>query len=121
MEDKPHIRTVIAGNVKKYRKLWKLTQENLAELADVSNTYIANIECGKTWISDKTLEKIAKALHVDEYLLLIPDEVSTNTDIVKKRQEMIEFLKERENELNAYVTDFFSDTFDKIFEKNIPK
>lgn len=26
----------------------------LAEAADVSNTYIANIECGQTWVSDKT-------------------------------------------------------------------
>ena len=121
MKDKPHIRTVIAGNVKRDRKLSKLTQENLAELADVSNTYIANIECGQTWISDKTLEKIAKALHIDEYLLFIPDEVSANTDIVKERQKMIEFLKERENELITYVTDFFSDTFDKIFEKNNTK
>ena len=65
MNNKPHIRNVIAGNVKKYRKLRQLTQENLAELADVSNTYIANIECGQTWISDKTLEKIAAALHIE--------------------------------------------------------
>ena len=43
MKDKPHIRTVIAGNVKRYRKLRKLTQENLAELADVSNTFFKNL------------------------------------------------------------------------------
>ena len=55
MDEKLHIRTVIAGNVKKYRKLRQLTQEALAEAADVSNTYIANRECGQTGISDKTL------------------------------------------------------------------
>ena len=64
MNDKPQIRNIIAKNVKKYRKMNFLTQEELAEAADVSNTYIANIECGQTWISDKTLEKIANALHL---------------------------------------------------------
>ena len=117
MKDKPHIRNVIAWNVRKYRKLRKLTQENLAELADVSNTYIANIECGQTWISDKTLEKIAAALHVDEYLLFVPENDSTESDIIRKKQKMIEFLKARENELNSYVSDFFSKTFEKIFEE----
>lgn len=48
MNDKPQIRNIIAKNVKKYRKMNFLTQEELAEAADVSNTYIANIECGQT-------------------------------------------------------------------------
>ncbi len=117
MDEKPHIRTVIAKNVKKYRKMRQLTQEALAEAADVSNTYIANIECGQTWISDKTLEKISTALRVDEYLLFVPDEDTVNSDTIKKRQKMIEILKIRENELNAYVSDFFSETFEKIFEE----
>ena len=117
MDEKPHIRTVIAGNVKKYRKLRQLTQEALAEAADVSNTYIANIECGQTWISDKTLEKIATALHVDAYLLFIPEKDSTDSDVIRKRQKMIEFLKARENELNTYVSDFFFFFFEKIFEE----
>lgn len=62
MTERNHIRAVVAQNVRKYRKQAGLTQEKLAELADISNTYIANIECGKTWISDKTLEKISAAL-----------------------------------------------------------
>ena len=94
MNKKTHIRNVIAGNVKKYRKLRQLTQENLAELADVSNTYIANIECGQTWISDKTVEKIATALHIEEYMLFIPDEeIISDSDNITKKQKMIECNK----------------------------
>ena len=118
MNKKPHIRTVIAGNVRKYRKLRQLTQENLAELADVSNTYIANIECGQTWISDKTVEKIATALHIEEYLLFIPDEeIITDSDNIKKKQKMIEFLKTRENALCTYISDYFSETFEQILDE----
>ena len=88
MNDKPQIRNIIAKNVKKYRKMNFLTQEELAEAADVSNTYIANIECGQTWISDKTLEKIAHALHLEEYLLFIP-ETEIYSNIIKNRKKMI--------------------------------
>lgn len=119
MNDKPQIRNIIAKNVKKYRKMNFLTQEELAEAADVSNTYIANIECGQTWISDKTLEKIANALHLEEYLLFIPEtEISSN--LIENRQKMIEYLKSREKELGDYVKNFFSTTFEKILEEKYP-
>ena len=119
MNDKPQIRNIIAKNVKKYRKMNFLTQEELAEAADVSNTYIANIECGQTWISDKTLEKIANALHLEEYLLFIPEtEISSN--LIENRQRMIEYIKSREKELGDYVKNFFSTTFEKILEEKYP-
>lgn len=115
MGEKTQIRSVIAQNVKKYRKLNNLTQETLAELADVSNTYIANIECGQTWLSDKTLEKIAQALNIEIYLLFIPE---NNTDAdsnhVLKQQELIAYLGNRQKELNSYVKNFFSETFSHI-------
>lgn len=71
------VRSIIAKNVRKYRKLNNLTQEKLAELADISNTYIANIECGKTWISDRTLEKISIALNTDVYMFFVPEPEET--------------------------------------------
>lgn len=75
----------------------------------------ANIECGQTWISDKTLEKIANALHLEEYLLFIPEtEISSN--LIENRQKMIAYLKSREKELGDYVKNFFSATFDKILD-----
>lgn len=118
MEEKLHIRTIIARNIKKYRKLNNLTQEKLAELADISNTYIANIECGQTWVSDKTLEKIATALHVDEYVLFIP-EINTKqmAENISKQQELISYLSNRKKTLRNYVDDFFGETFDYILQE----
>lgn len=115
MEEKPRVRSVIAQNVRKYRKLEGLTQEQLAEAADVSNTYIANIECGQTWMSDKTLEKIAAALRVEIYLLFISEKHGQNAkDALAKSRENISYLKKRQNELNNYVKGFFSETFEHI-------
>lgn len=74
MKNTVKIRLVLAENIKKIRKSKSMTQEQLSELADISNTYIANIECGKSWISDFTLEKISAALEVSPHELFIPQE-----------------------------------------------
>ena len=47
------------------------------QLSRNSNTYIANIECGKTWISDRTLEKISIALNTDVYMFFVPEPEET--------------------------------------------
>lgn len=115
MHEQLSVKAVIANNIKKYRKLNNMTQAKLAEEADVSNTYIANIECGHTWISDKTLENIAKALHIDIYLLFIPDiNEKSFANSTEKQQETITYLNKRKNELEKYIKDFFSETFYQI-------
>ncbi|MCI9087901.1 MAG: helix-turn-helix transcriptional regulator [Clostridia bacterium] len=62
---------IIGTNVKYYRKLYnlnrgKMTQENLAELVDVSTALIGNLESEKIsqGISVVTLWKISQALEV---------------------------------------------------------
>lgn len=62
---------IIGKNVKYYRKLYnlnkgKMTQENLAELVDVSTALIGNLESEKIsqGISVVTLWKISQALEV---------------------------------------------------------
>ncbi len=55
----------IAKNLRKLRKIKKLSQEKLARLADVSNNTIIKIEAGKNQNPTlDTLEKISEALKV---------------------------------------------------------
>ena len=61
------------------------------------------------------MEKIANALHLEEYLLFIP-ETEIYSNLVENRQKMIEYLKSREKELGDYVKNFFSTTLDKILD-----
>jgi len=68
------IRLVLAENMKKYRKIQKISQEKLAEKINTAPNYIAMIEVGKKFPSAGMLERIAMALNVDT-----PELFTTNT------------------------------------------
>jgi transcriptional regulator with XRE-family HTH domain len=62
----------LSANIKARRKKLRISQEKLAELADVSVQMIKGIEGRKTWVSDKMLAKLALALEVNSFQLLAP-------------------------------------------------
>ena len=74
---KTNLRGILAANLKKHRKMLGLSQEKLAEMADVSWQSINSIECHRTWVSDKTLESLANALKIDTFHLLLPIDDTT--------------------------------------------
>jgi transcriptional regulator with XRE-family HTH domain len=62
--------------MKQLRAERRLTQEGLAEHADMSRIMISQIESGRAWPSKPTLLKMAKALHVSPVrLFLSPQDV----------------------------------------------
>jgi transcriptional regulator with XRE-family HTH domain len=63
------IRDVLAANLKEYRRKKGMTQEELAEKADVSTHYIAMIETCKKYPKPEMLEHIAKTLEIEPYKL----------------------------------------------------
>jgi len=63
---------IFATNVKQYRMQSGFSQEVLAELTGLHRTYISLIERKRRNISIENIEKIATALGVDAYLLLMP-------------------------------------------------
>ncbi len=65
----------IAKNIYRFRVLRGLTQEKLAELADVSSSYISQIECVNLHkgITCTVIAKIADALSVPVCVLLVQE------------------------------------------------
>lgn len=55
----------IGAAIKEVRLKKKLSQRKLASLAGISNTYLSDIEVGRTNPSLKTLKKIAGALEIE--------------------------------------------------------
>ncbi|MCL1930528.1 MAG: helix-turn-helix domain-containing protein [Treponema sp.] len=66
------IRALLAGNIKAGRRKLGLSQEKLAELAELSTQTISDIEGCRTWVSDKTLLKLSNIFNVDIFQLLLP-------------------------------------------------
>lgn len=64
---------VFGANLRKYRTDKGLSQEKLAELCGLHRTYISDIERYKRSISLDNIQKIATALEIPAYLLLIED------------------------------------------------
>jgi transcriptional regulator with XRE-family HTH domain len=65
-------KALLSANIKAERRKLGITQEKLAELTDLSVQTITDIEGCRTWVSDKTLQKLAGVLRVDMFELLIP-------------------------------------------------
>lgn len=70
MQDKELFETV-GLNIRVERTKKRITQAGLAEIIDVHEKYIGKIETGKQNITLKTLNRIANALNIDVYTLLI--------------------------------------------------
>jgi len=68
------IKKVFTANIKKYRTLNGMTQMELAIAADLSVGFLCDLESGKKWGTLETMAKLAKALRVKPYQLLIPEE-----------------------------------------------
>ena len=73
MENNNNLRHILSGNIKKARSALHITQTKLAQYSDISAAHIIEIGQCKTWVSDRTLANIAKALNMDAYELLLPE------------------------------------------------
>jgi transcriptional regulator with XRE-family HTH domain len=69
----PAIEDLVGHNIKFYRQLKGLTQENLAEMANVSSAYIGYLERGKKTPSLDVLVRVANVLKISPDKLLEPN------------------------------------------------
>jgi transcriptional regulator with XRE-family HTH domain len=67
---KTSARLLFAENLRKTRKAQGISQEKLAELAELHRTYIGSIERGERNISIDNMERLAHALGVTIQALL---------------------------------------------------
>ena len=82
-----NIRDILAANIKENRRKKGLTQEKLAEKANMSLQYLAIIELARKFPSGEMLERLAEALEIETYELftVIP---SPQNELEKLRQEI---------------------------------
>ncbi|MDR0654968.1 MAG: helix-turn-helix domain-containing protein [Treponema sp.] len=73
------IREVLARNLKMNRLKLGLTQEKLAEKADISTHYLAMVELARKFPSADMLERLAAALEIEPHELFYMPSLAENT------------------------------------------
>jgi len=66
------LRKTLSANIKARRKKLGISQEKLAEMADLSVQMVNCIEGNRAWVSDKTLISLSNALGIEVFQLFSP-------------------------------------------------
>jgi transcriptional regulator with XRE-family HTH domain len=116
----PDLRAILSQNIKNARESLHITQEKLAEYAGLSLSSIVDIERRRTWVSDKTLLNIARALNMEAYQLLIPPEKAPSMDSLDRKRQMLEqitaLLREKHSVLRKTIDKDMEDTILRIIQ-----
>jgi transcriptional regulator with XRE-family HTH domain len=103
------LRKILSGNIKGRRNILKISQEKLAEQADLSAQTINDIEGCRMWVSDKTMAKLARALRVEAYQLLIPAAGAEKDSGPPSPAETLLTLRRR-------LKDYIDEQFDQVLK-----
>ena len=105
-----NLRRILSLNLKKQRKKLGFTQEELAEAADLSPQTINDIEGCRMWVSDKTIAKLIKVLHIEAYQLLIPVTLTEKKVIVKTPADAYGMFADLENRVIEILHKLFEES-----------
>jgi len=99
-----NIRKILAENIKEKRRNKGLTQEKLAEKANMSLQYLAMLELAHKFPSGVMLERLAKALDIETYELLAIAP-SPNNELEILRNDIIREVKKLNETLAREITE----------------
>jgi transcriptional regulator with XRE-family HTH domain len=88
------LRVYLSANIKARRDALGISQEKLAELADISVQTIKSIEGRRTWVSDKMLVNLAEVLGVAAFQLLVPSSNETTSENYGQVSNLLKNLKQ---------------------------
>lgn len=97
------IKQELGEKIKRVRKKRGLTQEQLAEMINISSRNLSNIEIGISFPKSETLEKILTSLNISTQELFANDHLKSNTELI--------------NVINCYIDKVKDDnkTLEKIY------
>ena len=118
--DEPNdVRRTLSLNIKKQRKILGFSQEKLAEAANLSSQTINDIEGCRMWVSDKTILKLAKVLHMDAYQLFKP--ITAIRASVSETGTIDELMFELEGRIIKFVKQQFEEAKEVLNNSDNPK
>lgn len=110
--DTVQLRKVLSANIKAGRKILGISQEKLAEMADLSIQMVNSIEGNRVWVSDKTLVALSRALGMEVSRLFTPGTEN-------QKQENTPLSSHQLLQLRQNIKDDISADVDAHFERLI--
>lgn len=89
----------IGQRIRKFRKAYNLSQEQLAEMVQISTTHMSHIETGNTKLSLPVLVDIAEALSVQTDELLYDTPPYNKTGMKQEINELLDSCSTRETRI----------------------
>ena len=88
-----NLKKELGEKIKRVRKQRNLTQEELAEMVDISPRSLSNIEVGACFVKSETLEKIIESLNISTEELFANNHIKTNTELICEIDKLINKAK----------------------------
>lgn len=103
-KEKESLNKAIGRRVRDLREYNNFTRENLAEYADISVQFLADIEAGRKSMTTTVLYKMARSLHVSTDYLVYGNVSGDRTDSI---QIMLETLSSPEREMAERILQYY--------------
>ena len=94
-----NIRKELGEKIKRLRKELGYTQEQFAEMIDISSRNVSNIEQGISFPKPETLEKIVKSFGITTDKLFTADHIKTKKELLDNINQYIDKIKNNEKML----------------------
>ncbi|MCR4741601.1 MAG: helix-turn-helix domain-containing protein [Treponema sp.] len=112
------LQKLFSSNLKNARNRANLSQLKLAEKANLSLGYICDLEGGRRWGTPETFSKLANALEINAYELLLPQssvgEYKNYSEISETREYLANLNSALRENINSAVNKAITDSFSSI-------
>jgi len=88
-----NLKQELGERIRRVRKQNGLTQEQLAEMIDISSRNISNIELGISFPKPETLEKFLKSMNISTQILFSNDSIKTDEELLKEINFLVNSIK----------------------------
>lgn len=88
-----NLKKELGEKIKRVRKIRNLTQEELAEMVDISPRSLSNIEVGACFVKSETLEKILESLNISTEELFANNHIKSNHELICEIDKFINKVK----------------------------
>ena len=92
-----NIKKELGEKIKRVRKMRGLTQDQLAELIDISPRNLSNIELGISFVKAETLDKIIDSLNISTEELFANNHIKTNHELIREINNYINKIQNNNN------------------------